>query len=111
MGRDWSLIALIATLIFVCLVFPSMLQSAGVAGTRQASYPLAGGFHWLEFGYTLWEVFIVSFAQICHFCAHRSPTLLPAKQPCPQDTFRQQDFVKGSHLFLTFALLLCVMVL
>src|SRR6266487_204850 len=103
MARSWSLIALIATLIFVGLVFPSMMQAAGVAGTRQASYPLAGGFHWLEFGYTLWEVFIVSFAQICHFCAHRSPTLLPAKQPCPQDTFRQQDFVKGSHLFLTFA--------
>jgi surface polysaccharide O-acyltransferase-like enzyme len=59
MARDWSLIVLIATLIFVGLVFPSMMQAAGAAGTRQAGYPLAGGFHWLAFGYALWESFIV----------------------------------------------------
>ncbi len=53
MGRDWSLIALMATLIFGGLVFPSMMQAAGAAGTQQAGYPLAGGFHWLAFGYAL----------------------------------------------------------
>jgi glucans biosynthesis protein C len=59
MGRDWSLIALLATLIFVCLVFPSMMQASGVAGNRQASFPIAGGFQWLAFSYALWESFMV----------------------------------------------------
>src|SRR6266516_7426326 len=59
MARSWSLIALIATLIFVGLVFPSMMQAAGSAGTRQAGYALAGGFNWLAFGYALWEYFVV----------------------------------------------------
>ena len=59
MARSWSLIALIATLIFVGLVFPSMMQAAGSAGTRQAGYALAGGFNWLAFGYALWESFVV----------------------------------------------------
>ena len=30
---------------------------------------------------------LVSFAQVCYFCNHCSPTLLPAKQPYTQDTF------------------------
>jgi len=59
MGRDWLLIALLATLIFGGLVFPSMMQAARAAGTQQAGYPLAGGFHWLAFGYALWESFMV----------------------------------------------------
>jgi glucan biosynthesis protein C len=59
MGRDWSLIALLATLIFAGLVFPSMMQAARAAGTQQAGYPLAGGSHWLAFGYALWESFMV----------------------------------------------------
>ena len=59
MGRDWSLIALLATLIFVCLVFPSMMQASGAAGSRQASFPIAGGFQWLAFIYALWESFMV----------------------------------------------------
>ena len=59
MGRDWSLIALLATLIFVCLVFPSMMQAGGEAGSRQASFPIAGGFQWLAFIYALWESFMV----------------------------------------------------
>ncbi len=29
----------------------------------------------------------VSLAQICHCCAYRAPTLLPAEQPHPQDSF------------------------
>src|SRR6266536_1503311 len=53
MGKDWLWIALIASLIFVCLVFPSMMQASGVAGTRQASFPIAGGFQWLAFIYAL----------------------------------------------------------
>ena len=40
-------------------MFPSMMQAAGVAGMRQAGYPLAGGFHWLAFSYAFWESFIV----------------------------------------------------
>jgi glucan biosynthesis protein C len=53
MGKNWSWIALIASLIFICLVFPSMMQASGVAGTRQASFPIAGGFNWLAFCYAL----------------------------------------------------------
>jgi surface polysaccharide O-acyltransferase-like enzyme len=48
-----------ATLIFGGLVFPSMMQAAGAAGTRQAGYPLAGGFHWLSLVYARWESFMV----------------------------------------------------
>ncbi len=60
MGRDWSLIALMATLIiFGGLVVPSFLQAAGAAGTQQAGYALAGGFNWGAFGYALWEAFVV----------------------------------------------------
>lgn len=61
MARDWSLIALLATLIILGgLVVPAGIQAAGAAGTQQASsYPMAGGFHWLAFGYALWEAFVV----------------------------------------------------
>jgi hypothetical protein len=59
MGRNWSLIALIATLIFFGLVFPSMMQAAGAAGTQQAGYAIAGGFNWFALGYALWEAFMV----------------------------------------------------
>ena len=59
MGRNWSWIALIATLVFVCLVFSSMMQASGEAGSRQASFPIAGGFQWLAFTYALWESFMV----------------------------------------------------
>jgi len=60
MGRDWSLIALVATLIiFGGLVFPSvMMQEAQAAGTRQAGLAVAGGFNGFAFGYALWESFI-----------------------------------------------------
>jgi glucan biosynthesis protein C len=60
MGRDWSLIALMATLIILGgLVFPSAMQEAGASGTRQAGYAIAGGFNWLAFSYALWESFVV----------------------------------------------------
>jgi glucan biosynthesis protein C len=59
MARDWSLIALLATLIFGGLAFSSMTQAAGAAGTRVAGYAIAGGFNWLAFSYALWEPFIV----------------------------------------------------
>jgi glucan biosynthesis protein C len=60
MGRDWSLITLMATLlIFGGLVVPSFLQEMGAAGTQQAGYALAGGFNWVAFGYALWESFVV----------------------------------------------------
>jgi glucan biosynthesis protein C len=54
-----GLIALLATLIFVCLVFPSMMQASGGAGARQASFPIAGGCQWLAFIYALWESLMV----------------------------------------------------
>jgi surface polysaccharide O-acyltransferase-like enzyme len=61
MGRNWSLIALIATLIILGgLVFPSvMMQEAQTAGTRQAGLAIAGGLNWLAFSYALWESFVV----------------------------------------------------
>ena len=60
MGRDWSLITLLATLIlFGGLVLPSALQEMGAAGKQQAGYAIAGGFNWLAFSYALWESFVV----------------------------------------------------
>jgi acyltransferase-like protein len=62
MGRDWSLITLLATLIVVGgVVFPSILmQESGAAGTQQqAGLAIAGGFNWLAFSYALWESFVV----------------------------------------------------
>ena len=61
MGRDWSLIALMATLIiFGGLVFPStMMQEAEAARSQQAGLAIAGGFNWLAFSYALWESFVV----------------------------------------------------
>ena len=60
MGRNWSLIALMATLlIFAGVVIPSLLQGLGAAGTQVAGYALVGGFNWVAFGYALWEAFMV----------------------------------------------------
>jgi glucan biosynthesis protein C len=60
MGRDWSLITLLATLlIFGGVVLPSVLPELGAAGTQQAGLTLAGGFNWVAFGYALWESFMV----------------------------------------------------
>jgi glucan biosynthesis protein C len=60
MGRDWSLIALLATLIlFAGVVLPSALQEAGAAGTQPAGFAVAGGFNWLALSYALWESFVV----------------------------------------------------
>ncbi len=58
MGRDWSLIALIAWLAFGGLVTPFLLGGAGRAG-EQLGPAMAGGFHWLAFAYALWESFMV----------------------------------------------------
>lgn len=61
MGRDWSLIALMATLIILGgLLFPAvMMQEVKAPGTRQASLAIAGGFNWLALSYALWEAFAV----------------------------------------------------
>jgi glucans biosynthesis protein C len=59
MARNWSLIALLATLIFGGLAFSSMMQETGAAGTQQAGYAIAGGFNWLAFSYALWEAIMV----------------------------------------------------
>ncbi len=59
MGRDWSLIALLATLIFAGLAFSSMMQGVGAAGTQTTGYAIAGGFNWLALCYALWESFVV----------------------------------------------------
>jgi glucans biosynthesis protein C len=59
MARNWSLIALLATLIFAGLASSSMMQEAGTAGTQQAGYTIAGGFNWLALSYALWESFVV----------------------------------------------------
>ncbi len=60
MGRNWSLIALLATfLIFGGVVLPVVLPELGAAGTQQAGLTIAGGFNWVAFGYALWESFVV----------------------------------------------------
>ena len=57
MGRDWSLIALLATLPFYGVAVPYVL-GGGTAG-GQPGIELAGGFHWLSLAYTLWESFVI----------------------------------------------------
>ena len=57
MGRDWSLIALFATLPFYGVAIPYVL-GGGTAG-GQPGIELAGGFHWLSLAYTLWESFVI----------------------------------------------------
>jgi len=59
MGRDWSLIALLATLIFTGLAFSSLMQGAEAAGKQWGGYALFGGFNWLALSYALWESFVV----------------------------------------------------
>jgi peptidoglycan/LPS O-acetylase OafA/YrhL len=57
MGKDWSLIALIVTLIFICLVTLPMIQRT--SSSQQTGLPIAGGFQWLAFCYALWESFMI----------------------------------------------------
>jgi hypothetical protein len=59
MGRNWPLIALLATLIFAGPAAYSIIQQAGTAGNQQAGYAIAGGFNWLALSYALWESFVV----------------------------------------------------
>jgi len=60
MGRNWSLIALLATLIlFGGVVVPSVLQQTGAGGTQQAGLAIAGGLNWVALCYALWESFVV----------------------------------------------------
>ena len=59
MAWGWSLIALLATLIFAGLASSSMMQEAGAAGTHQAAYAIAGGVNWLALSYALWEANMV----------------------------------------------------
>ena len=59
MGRNWSLIALLATLIlFGGVVVSSVLQETGAGGTKQAGLAIAGGFNWVALCYALWESFV-----------------------------------------------------
>lgn len=57
MARDWSLIALTVTFIFVWTVTLPMLQN--ISGPQQENLPIAGGFQWHSLGYALWESFVV----------------------------------------------------
>jgi len=59
MGRNWSLIAGLSTLIFAGPAAFSIIQEAGTAGSQRAAYALAGGFNWLALCYALWESFVV----------------------------------------------------
>jgi glucans biosynthesis protein C len=56
-GRNWSLIALLATLPFAGVALPYVL-GGGTAG-GQAGTEIAGGVHWLSLAYTLWESFVI----------------------------------------------------
>jgi surface polysaccharide O-acyltransferase-like enzyme len=57
MGRNWALIALLATLPFFGVVLPYVL-GGGTAGGN-AGIELGGGFHWLSLVYALWESFVI----------------------------------------------------
>jgi glucan biosynthesis protein C len=57
MGRNWALIALLATIPFYGVAVPYVL-GGGTAG-GQAGTEIAGGIHWLSLAYTLWESFVI----------------------------------------------------
>jgi len=57
MGRNWSLIALLATVPFFGVVIPYVL--GGGIGGGNAGIELGGGLHWLSLVYTLWESFVI----------------------------------------------------
>jgi glucans biosynthesis protein C len=59
MGRDWSLMALIATALLICggLAISFKMGGTGGAGTQIDSY--MGGFHWQAFIDAVWEAFLV----------------------------------------------------
>jgi glucan biosynthesis protein C len=57
MGRNWALIALLATVPFFGVVIPYVL--GGGIGGGNAGIELGGGFHWLSLAYTLWESFVI----------------------------------------------------
>jgi glucan biosynthesis protein C len=54
LGRNWALIALLATVPFFGLVLPYL----AITG-RQAVIEMMGGFHWLSLVYALWESFVI----------------------------------------------------
>ena len=58
-GRDWSLIALLATLILTGLALPSVMQGTEAAARQWGGFALFGGFNWLALSYALWESFMV----------------------------------------------------
>ncbi len=71
MARDWSLIALVATVIFSALATLPMLQTP--SSPQQTNLPISGGFQWLSFSYALWESFLVigiSIGLLVLFCEH-----------------------------------------
>jgi hypothetical protein len=57
MGRNWALIALLATNPFFGVAVPYGLRG-GTAGGH-TGIELAGGLHWLSLAYTLWESFVI----------------------------------------------------
>jgi glucan biosynthesis protein C len=57
MGRNWALIALLATVPFFGVVIPYVL-GGGIAGGN-AGIELGGGWHWLSLVYNLWEAFVI----------------------------------------------------
>ena len=60
MARNWSLITLLATLLFIGgLAAPSTVMQEAKAATQTAGLAVAGGLNWLAFGYALWEAFMV----------------------------------------------------
>jgi glucans biosynthesis protein C len=60
MARNWSLITLLATLLFLGgLVAPSTVMQEAKAATQTAGLAVAGGLNWLAFGYALWEAIMV----------------------------------------------------
>jgi glucan biosynthesis protein C len=58
MARNWSLIALLATLLIFRALTVAGLQAVG-AGMSSTAFPVWGGVNWLAFGYALWEAFVV----------------------------------------------------
>jgi surface polysaccharide O-acyltransferase-like enzyme len=57
MGRDWSLIALLVTLLWFGLAAYTMLRD--VMAGKQPGIESAGGFNWLALCFALWEAFVI----------------------------------------------------
>ncbi len=63
LATDWSLTALLTSLVWLGMAVPYVVGEMGRTGGQLGS-AIAGGAHWLALGYALWEAFLLVGASI-----------------------------------------------